>query len=392
LITRTGVNTGEVVAEGPNGSQTLVLGDSVNVAARLEQAAEPGQILLGEATYRLVRDAVRVEAVPPLTLKGKSMTVPAWRLLSVAPLPHAPARRLDAPLVGREHELARLHEAFERTVADRACELVTVLGPAGVGKSRLTEEFLALLGESATVLSGRCLPYGEGITFWPVAELVRGAAGISEADPPEAAQARIAALLGGNEDAGAIAERVAAAIGLGDQSGQLQEIYWAIRKLLEGLARERPVVCVFDDIHWAEPALLDLVEHLAGWTSDVSLLLVCLARSELLDSRPTWAAGGRGGTSIHLDSLDEDESRHLIASVLGPGTLGDDIVARVGAAAEGNPLFVEELLRMLVDDGLLEQRNGGWRATRDLSDPPYLRLSTLCSPPVSTGLPPVSGR
>jgi predicted ATPase/class 3 adenylate cyclase len=364
LAVRTGVNSGEVMAEGPGGSDTLVLGDSVNVAARLEQAANPGEILLGEATYTLVRDAVEVEPVAPLALKGKGEPVPAWRLVSVTRVPDAPGRRLDSPLVGRERELELLRRAFERAVGENACELVTVLGPAGVGKSRLTREFLGDLGEEATILRGRCLPYGEGITFWPIAEVVREAAAMSEADPPEAARAKIAAVLRESEDAGLIAERVAAAIGLPGEGGELQEIFWAIRKLFEGLARERSLVCVFDDVHWAEPAFLDLVEYVVGWTRDVPLLLLCLARPELLESAPSWPSG----TLIALEPLSEDESRRLIASLLGAGALADEVTLRVGTAAEGNPLFVEELLRMLVDEGTLERRNGDWQATHDLAE------------------------
>jgi class 3 adenylate cyclase/tetratricopeptide (TPR) repeat protein len=354
LTTRTGVSTGEAVVEGPEAEQPLVLGDSLDVATELEQAAEPGEILLSDATYRLVRDAVRVD--------GTGEPPAAWRLLEVSPGQPGVARRLDAPLVGREDELALLREAFERTRATRTCELVTVLGPAGVGKSRLTQEFVAGLGERATVVTGRCLPYGEGITFWPIAELVREAAAISEADPTEDARAKVNALLRGVEDAGPIAEGVAAAIGLADAGAELQEIFWAIRKLLERLARERPLVCLFDDVHWAEPTFLDLVEHLAGWTSDVPLLLLCLARRELLESRPSWRA------SIVLEPLGEEASANLIATLLGSGTLADEIALRIGAAAEGNPLFVEELLRMLVDDGLLQRENGDWRATGDLTE------------------------
>jgi len=362
LTSRTGINTGEVVVEAPEEGEPLVLGDSINVAARFEQAAEPGQILLGEATYRLVRDAVRVEAVAPLTLKGKSEGVPAWRLLGVTAEPGL-ARRLDSPLVGRERELDLLRQAFERTLAGPACELASVLGPAGVGKSRLTKEFVAGIGERATVHRARCLAYGEGITFWPIAEVVRKSAAIDESDPPETARAKIEALLNGSDEAGTVADGVAAAIGLAAGGAELQEIFWAIRKLLEALAGERPLVCVFDDVHWAEPTFLDLVEHVAGRATGAPLLLLCLSRPDILESRSSLGAG-----AIVLEPLGEDEARRLIESLLGEGALADEIAARVGEAAEGNPLFVEELLRMLVDDGLLERVNGDWRSTRDLSE------------------------
>jgi class 3 adenylate cyclase/predicted negative regulator of RcsB-dependent stress response len=360
LTTRTGINTGEVVVDEAEAEQPLVLGDPINVAARLEQAAEPGEILLGDATYRLVRDAVECDAVEPLELKGKSEPVPAWRLRKLIPLRPGLARRLDSTLVGREQELALLREVFDRG----GSELVTVLGPAGVGKSRLTQEFVAGLGDRATVLMGRCLPYGEGITFWPVAEIVRAAAGMDETDPPESAKAKIAALLEGEDDADQIAERIASAIGLAETAAGLQEIFWAIRQLLEALARARPLVCVFDDVDWGEPTLLDLVEHLAGRTQNVPLLFLCLARPELLEVRPSWP----GGTRIVLDALSEEHSGQLIASLLGADALPEEVSTRVGAAAEGNPLFVEELIRMLVDDGLLERENGSWRAAGDLTE------------------------
>jgi class 3 adenylate cyclase/tetratricopeptide (TPR) repeat protein len=362
LTSRTGINTGEVVVESPETERPLVLGDAINVAARFQSAAEPGQILLGDDTYRLVRDAVRAEAVEPLALKGKSETVPAWCLLGVTDEPGL-ARRLDAPIVGRERELDLLRQAFERTVSAPACELVTVLGPAGVGKSRLTSEFVAGFGEQATVLRARCLAYGEGITFWPVAEIVRKAAAIDEADPPDAAREKIAALLGDSEEAASVADGVAAAIGLAESAAELQEIFWAIRKLLEGLAREHPLVCIFDDVHWAEPAFLDLVESIAGRASGAPLLLLCLARPELPEERQSWMSG-----AIVLEPLGEHESARLIQSLLGVGGPADELAARVGEAAEGNPLFVEELLRMLVDDGFLERSNGGWQAIRDLSE------------------------
>ena len=195
LRVRTGVNTGEVIAGDPGRGHGFVTGDAVNTAARLEQAAQEDEILIGGDTHALVRDAVRVEPVEPLELKGKAEPVPAFRLLEVQPGAAGVSRRLDSELVGREAEVAALRAVHDRVVADQASALVTVLGPAGVGKSRLTAEFAAGLGEEATVLIGRCLPYGEGITFWPVREVVRAAAGITEDDgiDPRAGQARRAA-------------------------------------------------------------------------------------------------------------------------------------------------------------------------------------------------------
>jgi class 3 adenylate cyclase len=245
IATRTGVNTGEVVA-GATG-QTLVTGDAVNTAARLEQAAAPGEVLIGEATYDLVRDAVVAEPVQPVAAKGKAQGVPAYRLLSVVAGAPGRARRLDSPMVGRQAELQRLQDAFDQVEAERRCVVATVIGVPGVGKSRLAHEFVASLSDRATVLRGRCLPYGEGITFWPVSEVVRQAAGITEGEWEEDARSRIGDLLPPTDESGIIRDRVAAAIGVGEATGAIQETFWAIRKLLEAVALERPLLVVFDD-------------------------------------------------------------------------------------------------------------------------------------------------
>ena len=244
LGVRTGVNTGEVVAGDPGEGQAFAAGEAVAVAQRLESSASPGEILIGEQTHRLVRDAVLVEPVEPLTLKGKSQPVQAWRLLGVVSGAPAFARRLDAPMVGRERELNELRTAFEDTVSRPACGLISVVGPAGIGKSRLVKELLATVRDEASVLVGRCLPYGEGITYWPLRDLVREAAG-------ELTQARIEDLLEGEPDAERIASRVAGAIGITGTAGAPEETMWAVRRLLEHIARERPLIVAFDDLQWA---------------------------------------------------------------------------------------------------------------------------------------------
>jgi class 3 adenylate cyclase len=364
LETRTGVNSGEVVAGDPSSGQSFVSGDTVNVAARLEQAAQPGEILIGAGTLSLVRDAVRVEATEPLPLKGKAEPVPAFRLLEVLAGAPAHARRLDSPMVGRDDELQQVLDAFERVEGGHSCELVTVVGEAGVGKSRLTTEVLSRLAGRATVLEGRSLPYGEGITFWALAEMVRQAAGIGDADPPAGAFARIDELLDGVDDAALVRDRVGAAIGLGDATGAIQETYWAARRLLESLAAERPVVAVFDDIHWAEPTLLDLLEYVAGFSRNHSVFLLCMARPELREIRPEW---DRAGTVVTLPPLDHASSDDLIANLVGFAHLPSEIRDRIVEAAEGNPLFVEEMLRSLIDDGVLRRDDGSWVVTADLA-------------------------
>src|SRR6266540_5304078 len=291
---RTGVNTGEVVSGDSTGGQRFATGDAVNVAKRFEEAAPAGEILLGEPTYGLVRDAVEVEPIEPLALKGKESRLGAYRLLSIEPTFPGRARRLDSPMVGRERERMLLQHAYERAVGERGCHLFTVLGTAGVGKSRLVAEFAAGIGETATVVEGRCLPYGEGITFWPLAEIVRKLHG---KDP----LASIPATLAGDENAEVIASRLAAALGLAERPGAGEETFWAARKLFEAHARKRPLVVVFDDVQWGEPTFLDFIDHVTDWTRDAPILLVCLARPELLDIRPVWGGGKFNATSVLLE-------------------------------------------------------------------------------------------
>jgi tetratricopeptide (TPR) repeat protein len=244
-----------------------------------------------------------------------------------------------------------------------------LLGTAGVGKSRLVAEFIAAEEADATVLRGRCLSYGEGITYWPIGEIVRAAAGIDEADTADAARAKIGELLEGEREADVLATRVAAAVGLSAEPAPQEELFWAIRRLLEHLARERPLVVLIEDIHWAEPTLLDLLEHIADWSRDAPLLLLCPARPELLDARPGWGGGKLNATTILLEALPAEATGRLIASLPGGMALPEPVVERIQAAAEGNPLYVEELLAMLVDDGLLRQQpDATWQASETIAD------------------------
>ncbi|HSC48904.1 MAG TPA: AAA family ATPase, partial [Gaiellaceae bacterium] len=325
---RIGLNTGEVVV---GTGDRLATGDAVNVAARLEQAAGAGEVLLGDETAHLVRDAVETEELT-LELKGKAAPFVAHRLLALNEEAPAFARRLDAPLVGRRRELRRLREAFAQAVDDRSCQLFTILGTAGVGKSRLTAELTAGL-DGARVVSGRCLPYGEGITYWPVVEVVKQL-------PPAAA-------LGLEPAALAAIERL-----LGEESaGSTEEIPWAVRKLLEAAAQAQPLVVVLDDIHWGEQTFLDLVEHVADLSREAPLLLLCLARPELLDRRPGWGGGKLNATTLLLEPLSADETDELLARLLGDAALAPDLQERIRAAAEGNPLFVEEMVALVEDSG-----------------------------------------
>ena len=365
---RTGVNTGEVVVGDAAAGQTLVVGDAVNVAARLEQAAGPGEILLGPATYALVRDDVVAEPTGPLALKGKSGSIVAHRLRSIGPGPHQVGSRPDPPLVGRDRELETLRSAFDRAVSDRSGVLVTVLGPAGIGKSRLAREFAGRVGPDAILLRGRCLPYGDGITFWPVSDVVRQASGITDADDRNQARSKIESAMLGAPDGPLVAERVAGVTGFGTTVAGLQETFWAIRRFLEWAGRDRPLLLVLDDLQWAEPTLLDLVEYLADSSRGVSMMLLCLARTDLMDARPTWAGGIAGASVLSLDPLDVRESKQLVSELLGGTSLDDQAFAHIAEPAAGNPLFLEEMLRMLDDDGLLLREGDHWVATSDLGE------------------------
>ena len=339
---RSGVNTGEVVA-GNAVAHGMVAGDAVTVAARLQQAAEPDEILVDEQTERLVRDAVRVERVEPEALKATGRTA-AWRLIEVEAGAPGYVRRLETPMVGRGEELGRLKQCFERVTEERAVQLFTVVGPPGIGKSRLAQELVVSLDDQAQVLRGRSLSYGEGITFWPLREVVAQVDG----DEPQAALKRI---LAGEQEADAIVDRLLGAVGLSGNASSNEDTFWAARKLFEALARERALVLVLDDVHWAEPTFLDLIEHVAEWSTEAPILVVCLGRPELLDARPRWA-GGRANVSFALlEPLSEAESEELITVLLEDGELSSELRSRITDAAEGNPLFIEQILAMLAENG-----------------------------------------
>jgi class 3 adenylate cyclase/tetratricopeptide (TPR) repeat protein len=331
---RVGVNTGEVVA---GERETLVTGDAVNVAARLQQAADPGEVLIGLQTERIASDLVRAEALAPLTLKGKSEPVPAFRLLEVMPSIPAFQRPITTPFVGREAQLTQLVEALGRSQSESRCELCTILGPPGIGKSRLARE-LVHQASNHRVLVGRCLSYGEGITFWPLAEIVRQAP-------------RLESVLAEDEEAALVVNRIRGAIGAGGEGGPAEETSWAFRRLFEALAREQPLLLIVDDIHWAEPTLLDLLEYVASFATEAPILLLCLARPDLLDERPTWVAPRSNATVIQLEGLREEESEDLVDQLAED--LADETRVRVVEAAGGNPLFVEQLLahQSGLDDG-----------------------------------------
>ncbi len=357
-----GVNTGEVVAGDASLGQRLVTGDTVNVAARLEQSAEDREILLGDLTYRLVRDAVSVEEVEPLTLKGKSEPVRAYRLLSVSDTVEGYQRRSDTPMVGREEEMMALRELFGRAVADRDCRMATVVGDAGVGKTRLVAEFTDERAAEALVIRGRCLPYGDGITFWPLREAVRDAAGIGADDGPDAALTKLHARI---PDAD-VCDRLASVIGLSEQPFPVPEVFWGARKFLEQLGHERPVVLVVDDIHWAEATFLDLIGNLVESVESAPVLLLCTARRELLEKHVDWAQAD-GTLRVVLSPLTDADAGLVVEALLGGTGLDDAVRGRIVQAAAGNPLFVEQLLSMLIDEGTLQRQDDRWVQVGDLT-------------------------
>ena len=368
--TRTGVNTGEVMAGDPTTGQTFVTGDAVNVAARLEQAAQPDEVLVGDVTHRLTRNAVTVEPLPPLALKGKEEEVPVFRLLDVRPGAPGVGRRFDSPIVGRGRQLSRLQHAFKSSVEDHACQLFTVLGPAGVGKSRLAQEMLASIGDEAAVLVGRCPAYGDALPLLPIREVVTQAAGINANESPDDVRSKIAALVKDSQDRGLVVERLAQVMGLTEANAPSEEISWAVLELLETLARDRPLVVMLDDIHRADASLLDLVEHIVEWTGDLPILLLCLARRELLEDRPTWGGGKPNSTTMVLSPLPDDECGQLLENLMGRERLDPSARDRIVRATEGNPLFVEEVLSMLIDEGLIGRDGEQWVPRADLSRVP----------------------
>jgi class 3 adenylate cyclase/tetratricopeptide (TPR) repeat protein len=360
LAVRTGINTGEVVAGDITEGQRLVTGDTVNVAARLEQAAAAGEILVGDLTHRLVRPAVEVEPVEQLPLKGKAEKVPAYRLLALRGVEQADRR--STPLVGREHELDVLARAFEDARTASRCRLATVLGAPGMGKSRLVDAFVDTLGDQISVSRGRCLSHGRGVTFWPIVEIAREAAGILDDDPPELARTKIYSLVGEQD----VADRLASVIGLSAVQFPVEEAFWGVRKFLESLCEPCPLVAVIEDVHWAETTLLDLIEHVLS-AAEAPMLLICSARPEFFEIRPQWDAL-ENSVAILLSPLDEDEAALVAKNSLGDAGLDDEVQARIVAAAEGNPLFVEQMLSMLIDDGLLTREDGQWVSSSDLAE------------------------
>lgn len=378
LELRIGINSGEVVTG--DAGETLVTGEAVNAGARLQAAAAPNEILVGGLTHRLTDRAVRYGPSREIEAKGLGR-LPAWPVAALGsslPAQHRGIAGLRAPLIGRDDELRLLVDAHRKLAAEERAALVTIFGAAGVGKSRLVEEFIETVGADR-VRRGRCLPYGEGITFWPVVEILRADAGITALDSHGDATRKLRtavleAFSGVSEDAEAVARRLSVLAGtitreeaLPDVSGDSvqQELRWGLRRYLERRASAAPLALVFDDIHWAEPALLDLVEHLAEW-SRAPLFLLCMARPDLRELRAGWGGGLMNASAIRLEPLTADESVRLIRDLLNVDALPDELRDQVITRAEGNPLYVEEFLKMLLDAGHIAKRDGRYVATESI--------------------------
>src|SRR5918992_2013142 len=369
LQVRVGVNSGEafVVIGAPDLEGERTLGDVVNTCARLQAAARADSVLVGEATYRATRHAIEYRAAQIVLAKGKAEPVQAWEAVEAR-------RELDREprtgLVGRERERELLAEGFATAGRERACRLVTLVGVAGIGKSRLVWELRRRLeadGDDFWWRQGRSLPYGEGVTFWAFGEIVKAQLGVLENDDAESAREKLRAAVGELVPDAAEREWVERQLGPllglaveGDSAGdQERTAFAAWRHFLEALAAERPLVLVFEDLHWADDSLLDFVEYLAEWAVGVPLLVVATARPELLERRPGW-----GGTKVQLSPLSAEETALLVAELLGYAALPEEAQTALLARSEGNPLYAEEYVRMLSDQGFLHRENGGWRLER----------------------------
>jgi class 3 adenylate cyclase/tetratricopeptide (TPR) repeat protein len=385
LRVRTGVNTGEVLATvDPRPGEAMATGDAVNAAARLEQIAEPGQIVASERTVRAAR-SFRSTPLGEVELKGKSDRVDAVLVIDETGGSERGVPGLRAPMVGRDREMALLRSVYDRVAEERRPSLVTVYGEPGVGKSRLTHEFLewaALEAHAPTVVRGRCLPYGEGVTYWPLAEILKGHADVLDTDPPELVLEKIRVV--GRElltrdispDPSRAAAALAFTVGVEDPSFPFADLeprevrvesHAAWRSFFSALAAERPLIVVIEDIHWADPALLDLLEELAERVQG-GVMFLCPSRPDLTSQRPGWGGGRRNVSSVALEPLGSVEADRLVSLLLTVDELPSTVHDRILERAEGNPFFLEEIVRHLIDEGLIARSGERWRASERIAD------------------------
>jgi class 3 adenylate cyclase/tetratricopeptide (TPR) repeat protein len=385
LEVRLGVNTGEAVTAVTDDRQFMVSGDAVNIAARLQQGADPGEVVVGQLTYQLSRGAIEYQERPRIAAKGKPEPLPAYRALR--PLTRMPTQvrgvpGLHAALVGRDRELRMLLDTFARTAGDRSPHLFTIVGAAGIGKSRLVDEALAGVAPSTVrVLRGRCLPYGRGITYWPLVEMVRQDTGITLADERDTALRKLDRWLGellpGSSERPALRARLAVMLALESAETAMadtpaarveKEIEWAVRHYIEAAAAGAPLIAVFDDLQWAEPPILSLIEQLAERVADAPLVIVCMARPEFLEAHLGWGAGKANSTTITLAPLSAKETGTLISRLLEVESLPEALRAQIVDRSAGTPLFCEEFIHMLIDERIVVREGHSWKSTTAVQD------------------------
>ena len=378
LSVRIGVNTGEAVVSlgaRPEEGEGIVTGDVVNTAARLQAAAPANGVVVGQMTFRATRDWVEYEVLEPVMVKGKAEAVPLWRALSARSRFGIDVDQGSrTPFVGRDHEFALLTQTFARAVGEPSVQLVTIIGEPGVGKTRLLWEFRRHLDDRPDLVfwrQGRCLPYGEGVTYWALGEMVKAQAGVLESDPPEVVlgklQTALAAVSEDEAERDWLRGRLAPLVGVGGETQResRDEAFTAWRRFLEAIAAHNPLVLVFEDLHWADGPLVEFVEHLVEWSSGVPLFVVCTARPELYERHPGWGGGQRNSTTISLSPLSEPDTARLLSALLEEAVLPPEVVAELLERAGGNPLYAEEFIRMLTDQGILERHGSALRTVAD---------------------------
>ncbi len=427
---RIGINTGDVVAASSahEGGQFFITGDAVNVAARLQQHAQPGTILVGERTYRSTQGVIVYEPLSPIEVKGKSEPLRVWRAIKTIDDQAAPATQrsrgineLPSPFIGRTPEIAILDALYERVIEEQRPHLVTLMGAPGVGKSRLVREWLrrALHGETTKttssqtaenkttppppeplLLEGRCPPYGAGITYWPLAEILRSYCGFTESDSAQAARDRLSRMMqellhetGQADDSEQVVRQLSFATGLEvaenpprDSKEQREALFRAWRIFFEALARRQPLLVFIDDIHWADEALLDLLEYLAQRVSAAPLFLICPTRPDLLDKRPGWGGGKRNFTTLTLEPLSPEQSHQMLDAMMPPQALPISLRSSILSKAEGNPYFVEEIIRMLIDRGILVCNGDEWEVAPQDPDATFSVVVSAAIPDTIQGV------
>jgi DNA-binding SARP family transcriptional activator/class 3 adenylate cyclase len=375
LEVQIGITTGEVVVALDvtfDAGEAAITGALIASATRLLQAAPPGTVLVDEATYWATTHTVTYQRGKPIRVRGGAKPLASWRAAAARGAVAVELTRQPAtPFVGRQDELDLLKRSYARAVRDSVVQLVTITGEPGVGKSRLVREFAAFLDAQEELVAwrqGRCLPYGEGITFWALGEVVKAEAGILESDDPQAAGAKLAAAVAVTVQEPAerdwVTTKLAPLVGLGSESGgvvERSEAFAAWRSFLEAVAARRPLVLVVEDLHWADEALLAFLEHLLEWAGPVPLLLVGTARPELYDCAPGWGGGTRNATTIALPPLSDEETARLLLALLARPVLPAELQHLLLVRAEGNPLYAEEFVRLLADRKLLERRGRSLR-------------------------------